>query len=284
MCRNGARTCELCIAVHTTQRIRHTIRSRTCSHVIRVQGTTCSTTGSNREVRFAGEDTLFLIRTCYRVLEARRVGRVTGDRNIHVLVPEDSYTLTNIVCAVAVHFRTRTVRIRFATNLFQLTGKVVELGLYIGETVNTADDHSGVFAQTVQDAAERVLTNLVRHLSNLDSALSSSERLVACQESKALGLLAQQTSCQVTVTDTYLTVVSYRTRDTECLQTDTDSLGSVSGVLAAFLQRDCRTYYIRPFGVLKTNTLGLLAGQIRIEAVLLANLVSLLDGSDTVSV
>ena len=86
------------------------------------------------------------------------------------------------------------------------------------------------------------------------------------------------------MTDTYLTVVSYRTRDTEGLQTDTDSLGSVSGVLAAFLQRDCRTYYIRPLGVLKTNTLGLLAGQIRIEAVLLANLVSLLDGSDTVSV
>ena len=95
-------------------------------------------------------------------------------------MPKDCNALTNIVCAVAVHFRTRTVRIRFATNLFQLAGKVVELGLYIGETVNTADDHSGVFAQTVQDAAERVLTNLVRHLSDLDSALSSSERLVAC--------------------------------------------------------------------------------------------------------
>ena len=44
-----------------------------------------------------------------------------------------------------------------------------------------------------------------------------------------------QHSCQVTMTDTNLTVVGYRTRDTESLQTDTDSFGSVSSILAAFL-------------------------------------------------
>ena len=180
MCRNGARTCELCVAVHTTEGIRHTVGSRTCSHVIRVQSTTCTTAGSNAEVRLAGEDTLFLVRTCYRVLETSRVGRVTGDGNVHVLVPEDSYTLTNVVCSVAVHFCTRTVAVCFLANDLQLAGEIVELGLYIGETVDTADDHSSVFAQTVEDATKRVLTNFVRHLGNLDSAFSGSEGLVAC--------------------------------------------------------------------------------------------------------
>ena len=155
VCRNGTGTCKLCIAVHSAEGIRHTIGCRTCSHVIRVQGTTCTTTGSYTKVRFAGEDTLFLVRTCYRVLETSRVGRVTGDRYIHVLVPEDSYTLTNIVSAVAVHLRTRTVAVCFLANDLQFAGEIVELGLYIGETVDTADDHSSVFAQTVQDAAER---------------------------------------------------------------------------------------------------------------------------------
>ena len=76
VCRNGGRTCELCIAVHTSEGIGHTVGCRTCSHVIGVQRTSCTATGSNGEVRLAGEDTLFLVRTCYRVLEARRVGRV----------------------------------------------------------------------------------------------------------------------------------------------------------------------------------------------------------------
>ncbi len=44
MSRYGRRTCELSIAVHTAQRIRHTVRSRTGCHIIRVQGTSCTTT------------------------------------------------------------------------------------------------------------------------------------------------------------------------------------------------------------------------------------------------
>ena len=40
---------------------------------------------------------------------------------------------------------------------------------------------------------------------------------------EALSLLAQQHGSQVTMTDTNLTVVGYRTRDTESLQTDADS-------------------------------------------------------------
>ena len=185
--------------MHTTQGVGHTIRSRTCSHVIWVQGTACTTTGSNAEVGFASEHALFLIGTCNRVLEAGRVGGVTGNGNIHILVPQNSYAFANIVCAVAVHFRTRSVRICFTANLFKFSGKVIKLGLHIRETINTADDHSSVFTQTVKDAAERFLTYFVRHFSNFNSAFSSSEGLVASQESEALGLLTEQTSSQVTV-------------------------------------------------------------------------------------
>ena len=40
---------------------------------------------------------------------------------------------------------------------------------------------------------------------DLDSALGCGKRLMACQESKALSLFAEQTGSQVTMADTYLT-------------------------------------------------------------------------------
>ena len=244
--------------------------------IMNQKGGTGKTTSA---INLAGE----LVRRGKRVLIMDMDTQGNATSNLE-LSDVPAVTLADVICAIAVHLSTRTVAVRFLTNDLQFACEIVELRLYVGEAVDTADDHCSVLTQTVQDAAERVLTHLVSHLGNLDSTLGGSERLVAGEESEALGLLTEQTGGEVTVTYTYLAVVSHRARDTECLQTDTDSLGSVSGVLAAFLQRDCRTYYIRPFGVLKTNTLGLLAGQIRIEAVLLANLVSLLDGSDTVSV
>ena len=44
--RNRRRTCELSVRVHATQGVSHTVRSRTGSHVVWVQGTTRTTTGS----------------------------------------------------------------------------------------------------------------------------------------------------------------------------------------------------------------------------------------------
>ena len=87
----------------------HTVRSRTSSHVVRVQSTTCSTTRSHREIRLAGEYTLFLICTSYRVLETSRVGRVTCDRHVNSFFPHDSYTFANIICAIAFYLGTRTL-------------------------------------------------------------------------------------------------------------------------------------------------------------------------------
>ena len=44
--RNRRRTCELSVRVQTTHGVGHTIRSRTSSHVVWVQCTTRTTTGS----------------------------------------------------------------------------------------------------------------------------------------------------------------------------------------------------------------------------------------------
>ena len=144
------------------------------------------------------------------MLEAGGVGRVTSDRNVNVLLPQDSYTLTNIVGTIALYLQTAgVVAIRNLLNNVQVASEVVELGLYVCETVDTADDLSSVLTKTVQDHAQRLLAYLVGHLSNLDSTLGSSEALVTSQECEALSLLAEQTSGEVTVTDTYLTIVGY---------------------------------------------------------------------------
>ena len=160
--------------------------------------------------RLASEHALLLVSTGYGVLETGGVGRVTSDGDVNVLLPQDSYTLTNIVGTIALNLQTaRIVAVRNLLNHSQITSEVIELGLYIGETVNTADDLSSVLTKTVQDHAKGLLAHLVGHLSNLDGTLGSSEALVTSQESEALCLLTEQTSGEVTVTDTYLTIVGY---------------------------------------------------------------------------
>lgn len=46
VCRNGGRTSELRIGMHTAKSIGHTIGSRTSCHVVRMQCTACAATGS----------------------------------------------------------------------------------------------------------------------------------------------------------------------------------------------------------------------------------------------
>ena len=58
--------------------------------------------------------------------------------------------------------------------LLQGAGIVIELGLYICEAVDTGNDLGSVLSETVEDDAERFLTNFVGHLGDLDSAFSGS--------------------------------------------------------------------------------------------------------------
>ena len=103
--RNWWRTSELSIWVHTTHSICHTYRSRTSSHVILGESTTCTTTWSYWEVWFTcKKNTFFLVSTCNWVLETSRVSRVTCDRNVYTFFPHDSYTFANVVSTVAFYF------------------------------------------------------------------------------------------------------------------------------------------------------------------------------------
>ena len=62
--RNGGGACELCIGVHTTHGVGHTVRGRTCAHVIGMQSTSGTAAGSNREVLHAVFNTPLLVGAC----------------------------------------------------------------------------------------------------------------------------------------------------------------------------------------------------------------------------
>ena len=142
------------------------------------------------------------------MLETCRVRRVTGDGNIHVLLPHDGNALTDIVSAVAANAAADTIGVLGLRDDLHLTGVVVELCLYVGEAVDTGDNLGSVLSETVKDDAERFLTNLVGHLGDLDSALGGGIGLVTGEEREALRGLAEKTGCEVAVSETYLTVIS----------------------------------------------------------------------------
>ncbi len=166
------------------------------------------------------------------MLEASRVCRVSSDRNIDILVPHDCHSLAYIVCAVAFYDKTlRIVSVRdflynFESLVCSLAVEVVKLSLNISESVDAADNLRSVFSKAVQDNAELVLAYFVSVRSNFDCALSGCERLVSCQESEALCLLRKKTRAQVSVSETYFAVVSYRAWQAECLKAFSDVCGS----------------------------------------------------------
>ena len=218
------------------------------------------------------------------MLETSRVSRVTCDRYVHAFFPHDGYTFTYIICTIAFYFCTRTVRVSNFTYYFQFACEIVKLCLNISKAVDTRDDLSSVFSKTVQDTTQRFFTYFVCFCSDFDSTFGSSERFVTCQESETFSFFTQQHSSQVTMTDTNLTVVGYRTRDTECLQTDADSFGSVSCIFATFLDSDSSTYYVSPLSIFKTDRLSFFTRFIRINSSSFADSVSFFDVFDTVSV
>ena len=236
-----------------------------------MQGTARAAAGCNGEVLLAQLDAFLLVGACNRMLETSRVGGVASDGNVNALVMHDSNALAHVVCAEAANLGALAVRVSDFLDDVQLAGVVIKLGLYVGKAVDAGDDLCSVLAQAVQDNAQRLLACLVRGASQTDSAFSSSEGLVASQECEALGLLAQQHSCQIAVTQTYLAVISNRARDAECLQADADCLSSLRCGLYALLDCDCSAYGVSPASVLKCDRLYGTNGCSRINALFLAD-------------
>ena len=105
---------------------------------------------------------------------------------------------------------------------------------------------------------------------------------MTCEECEALGLLAQQHCCQITMAQTNLTVVSNGTRNAERLQADADCLSSVGCIGAALLDCDCSAYYVSPAGILECDRLYRLNGSCRINALILTDLSSLFQACNAV--
>ena len=229
-----------------------------------MQCAACAAARCHAEVGFACCQALLLVGACHGVLEAGGVGRVAGDRHVDALFPHDGYALAHVVGAIAFHLGTLAVAVGSLLHHLELAGEVVKLGAHIGETVDAAYDLGGILAQAVQYHAQGLFAHLVGSAGNLDGTLGSGKRLVAGQEGKALGLVAQQACSQVAVA-----------QNAEGLQAQANGLGSVGSVLAAFLERDSCAHHIGPLGVLKAYLLGLFASLIRIDTILVADGVGL---------
>ena len=187
VCGHGGGTCELSITMDAAQRVGQAIACGACSHVIGVQGTARAAAGSDREVLLAVLDGPLLVGAGNQMLEADGVGGVAGDGALNVLFLHDGNAFHNVVCTVALDGCALALREGDLLDDGQgLSGDVV-LSLNIGEAVDTGNDVSCILAQAVQDDAQGGLADLVCGAGDADGTLSSSEGLVACQESEAGG-------------------------------------------------------------------------------------------------
>ena len=84
------------------------------------------------------------------------------------------------------------------------------------------------------------------------------------------------------MTKTNLSLVSYRTRDTESLKSLADSSSSVSSSCAALLDSDSAAYCVSPLSVLEADGLDLLNFMIDVKTLCLADVSTFLDGVDAV--
>ena len=242
-----------------------------------MQSAACSATAGHTKVGLTGKYALFLVSSCDGVLEASGVGGVTGNGNVNTLFPHDGYAFAHVVGTVAVDLSAVTVAVGGACNLLELTGEVVELGLHVSESVDTADNLGGVFAESVEDNSQRLAAHFVGSAGYFDSAFGCGKRLVSGEESEALSLVAEQTSSEVAVSDTHFAVVGHRARNAESLESQSDSLGCVGCYFAAFLDCDGGTYDVGPLSVLEADLLSFLTGLVWVDSILVADGVGLFD-------
>ena len=279
---HGGGAGELCVGMHAAHGIGHAVGGRAGGHVVRVQGTARAAAGGDGEILLALLNALFLVGAGDGVLEAGRVGGVTGDGDVHTLGMHDGNALADVVSAVAANVGALGLAVADLAHDVQLAGEVVELGLNIGEAVDAGDDLSGVLAETVQDDAQGLLAGLVGVADDADRALSGGEGLVTGEEGKALRLVGQQHRTEVAVAKADLAVLGDGAVDAEGLKTHADHLGGFGRGLHAGLDGDGRADGVRPAGVFKADGLDALDDLIRVKALGLADLAALFDGRDTV--
>ena len=105
------------------------------------------------------------------MLETGRVRRITRDRYVYTFVPHDSHAFAHVIGSITFYFGTFTFGISYFTNYLQLARIIVELCLNVGKSVDTRNDLSGIFTQTVQNTTQRFLAHFIGLSGNFDSAL-----------------------------------------------------------------------------------------------------------------
>ena len=218
------------------------------------------------------------------MLETCRVGRVTCDRNVNIFFPHDSYTFANVVSAVAVNFCTRTFRVCFTEYFFQFSCIVIIFCFNKCKSVDTSDDLSSIFSKTVQDNTQRFLTYFVCFLSDTNSTFSCCERLMTCQECETFCIFFQKHLTQVTMSQTYFTLICYRSWNTESLQTFADSCCCFRSFCTAFFDCDCCTCDVCPASVLKTDWLDAFDLIVYVQTSIFCDFLCFFQRSDSIAV
>ena len=191
----------------------------------------------------------------FRSLETGRIGRVSGNGSVDFLESHNCYAFVDVVATVNSYRRSLAVRISRLFHDVDTAGEEVVLSLNVSESVDTADDESGVLSETVEDNSERSLSYFVSRARDTDSAFRCRERLVTCKECEALGFFRKKSCGEVSVTETDVTLFCDGTGDTERLKTDTDSFSGLSGARATLFDRYSATYGVRPYRVFESDRL-----------------------------
>ena len=189
------------------------------------------------------------------MLEADGVGGVTGDGALDVLLLHDGNALHDVVGAIALDGCTLAGGEGDLLDDGQSLGGDVILGLHISEAVDAGDDVSSILAKAVQDDAQGGLADLVCGAGDADGTLSGCEGLVAGEESEAGGVLAQQTSAQIAVAQTDLTLLSDRAGDGEGFQTFADGSSALGSIGQAALDGDGSAQSVGPDCVIEADGL-----------------------------
>ena len=170
----------------------------------------------------------------------------------------NGYAFVDVVGAVAFHFGSVAVGEGLFADDFQFAGFVIIFRFHGGKTVNAGNDVSGVFAQTVQNDAQRRFAHFVGRAGDADGAFRGGETFMAGQEAEAFGFFAQQHGAQIAVAEAHGALVGHRARNAEALQAQADFFGRFGGGFHAGFNGDGRADGVSPDGVVKSDGLDAL--------------------------
>ena len=216
------------------------------------------------------------------MLETGRVGGVPRNGNVDAFVVHDSDAFADIVGTEAANVSPFALGVGDFTDNVQFARFVIELGLNIGEAVDTGNDLGSVFAETIEDDAERHFTSLVGIADDADSAFSSGEGFVTCQEAEAFRFVLQEHSCQVAVAAADFAVFRDGAGNAEGLEADADGFSRFYSRPCIGLDSDGSANGVGPASIFKCNRLYVFDDFIGIQAGSCTDIATFFNAADTV--